>query len=154
MTLRKKILLILLIAVSVIQFIQPSRNKSSKLEATDLTKVFSVSQDVQMILKKSCYDCHSNNTNYPWYSRVQPFGWMLAKHIRNGKTELNFSELGSLSDRRQVTKLKGIANSIKDETMPLRSYTFLHRDAKLSIQEKLIIIDWANRKRDSLSASH
>ena len=154
MRLHKKILLIVIIALVLIQFIQPSRNSTSELSATDLTKIYSVSQNVQGILKTSCYDCHSNNTNYPWYSRIQPFGWVLAKHIRNGKAKLNFNDFGSFSVRRQMTKLRGIANSVKDETMPLRSYTLLHPNTRLSIEEKALLIDWAIRKRDSLSESH
>jgi hypothetical protein len=107
----------------LIQFIQPAQNKSSELLSTDMIKTFIVHQNVQSILKAACYDCHSNNTNYPWYSYIQPFGWVLANHIKEGKVELNFSEFGSYTQRRQASKLKGIENRIKDESMPLSSYT-------------------------------
>src|SRR5678816_2273647 len=126
----KKILLGLLVVFVLIQFIQPSRNKSSEILSTDLAKTISIPENVQIILKTACYDCHSNNTNYPWYSRIQPFGWLLARHIRKGKAELNFSEFGSYSLRRRITKLTGIANSMKDETMPLSSYTMIHQNAR------------------------
>jgi hypothetical protein len=101
----KKILLSLLMVLILIQFIQPARNKSSELSSTDIKKTFSIPENVQLVLQISCYDCHSNNTNYPWYSKIQPFGWLLAKHIKNGKAELNFNEFSSYSLRRQISKL-------------------------------------------------
>lgn len=146
----KKILLGLLIVLILIQFIQPVRNKSTALLSTDITKTINVPGHVQDILKASCYDCHSNNTNYPWYSRIQPFGWLLARHIRNGKAELNFNEFGSYSLRRQISKLNGLGNSVKDGTMPLSSYTMIHKSARLSKEDKSLLIDWAERTKDSL----
>src|SRR5437764_712012 len=122
----KKILFGLLVVLIGIQFIQPARNKNRETLSTDLAKTINIPANVQSILKTACYDCHSNNTNYPWYSRVQPFGWLLARHIKKGKEELNFSEFGSYSLRRQISKLDGIANSVKDGTMPLGSYTMIH----------------------------
>jgi hypothetical protein len=147
---RKKILLSLLVVLILIQFIQPARNKSSRILSTDLTKTLDVSGHVHSILTIACYDCHSNNTNYPWYSRIQPFGWLLARHIRNGKAKLNFSEFGSYSLRMQISKLNEIANSIKDGTMPLSSYTIIHLNARLSKADKSLLIEWATVTKDSL----
>ncbi len=149
----KKILLGLLIVLVLIQFIQPARNKSSEILSTHLTKTTNVPGNVQSILKTACYDCHSNNTDYPWYSRIQPFGWILARHIRNGKAELNFNQFGSYSLRRQISKLNGIGNSVKDGTMPLNSYTMIHKSARLSKEDKTLLIDWAVRTKDSLSSN-
>jgi hypothetical protein len=150
MKLLRKILLGLLVMLILIQFIQTPRNKSNELRSTDLTKTFSVPQDVLNILKTACYDCHSNNTNYPWYSKVQPLGWLLANHIKEGKAELNFNEFGSYSMRRQTSKLNAIANSIKDGSMPLGSYILLHKNARLSDEENASLIDWAAGTKDSL----
>ena len=147
----KKILLSLLMVLILIQFIQPARNKSSELSSTDIKKTFSIPENVQLVLQISCYDCHSNNTNYPWYSRIQPFGWLLAKHIKNGKAELNFNEFSLYSLRRQISKLNGIGNSVKDGTMPLNSYTMIHKNARLSKEDKALLIDWAMSTKDSLS---
>lgn len=146
----KKILLGLLIVFIVIQFIQPKRNVSDGILPTGMTTIYSVPEKVQGILKTACYDCHSNNTNYPWYSKVQPFGWLLARHIKKGKAELNLSEFGSYSQRRQISKLNGIANSLKDGTMPLSSYTMIHRDARLSKEDKDLLMQWAIRTKDSV----
>lgn len=154
MKLIKKIMLGLLIILILIQFIQPARNKGSSLSSTDLTKAMQVPENVQGILKIACYDCHSNNTNYPWYAKVQPFGWLLAKHIRNGKAEINFNEFGSYSLRRQISKLSGIAKSVEKERMPLSSYKLLHKNARLSEEDRALLIGWATKTKDSLSVNH
>jgi len=147
----KKILLGLLIVVIAIQFIQPARNKNGQVIATDISKIYSLPQSVQATLKTACYDCHSNNTNYPWYTNIQPVGWMMARHIKEGKEELNLSEFGSYSERRQLSKLRSIENSIKDGSMPISSYTIIHKNARLTKEEKAQIIDWAKIIRDSLA---
>ena len=150
----KKILLGLLIVFIVIQFIQPVLNKTDEMLPTDMTKTINTPANIQSILKTACYDCHSNHTNYPWYSRVQPFGWLLANHIKEGKAELNFSDFGSYSRRRQISKLNGVANSVKDGTMPLSSYTIIHKNARLSKENKTLLIDWATRTKDSLRGTN
>ena len=88
------------------------------------------------VFKNSCYDCHSNNTRYPWYVNIQPMGWVMARHIKKGKENLNFSEFGTYSKRKQANKLRAIATSIKDGSMPLSSYTIMHTDAKLCEEEE------------------
>ncbi len=149
----KKILLALLVVFIAIQFIQPAHNKNTQVLQTDFAKVLTVPNNVQSILQTACYDCHSNNTNYPWYSNVQPIAWMMARHINNGKNKLNFSDFGSYASRRQISKLKGIANQIKDDEMPLSSYKLMHKNARLSKEQKYLIIDWMNKTADSLSAN-
>jgi hypothetical protein len=147
----KKILLSILVVFIAIQFIQPARNKNGGVLATNISKMISIPDSVQVVLKNACYDCHSNNTNYPWYSYVQPMGWMLNNHIRNGKKELNFSDFGSYSARRQQSKLKSIASQIRDSEMPLSSYTWVHKTARLTKEEKALIINWVQQSIDSLT---
>ncbi|MFA5814946.1 MAG: heme-binding domain-containing protein [Bacteroidales bacterium] len=154
MSLIKKILLVIGIVFIAIQFIQPAHNKSGQVLATDISKIVSIFDSVQAVLKNACYDCHSNNTNYPWYSNIQPMGWLMAKHIRQGKEALNFNAFGSYSLRRQLSKLNGIANSIKDDIMPLSSYKLMHKNAQLSTNEKTLFINWAQQSKDSLSAKN
>lgn len=146
----KKILIALLVAFIIIQLIQPVRNASGLVASTDISKTVSVPENVKHVLKTACYDCHSNNTNYPWYSRVQPFGWMLANHIKHGKKNLNFSEFGKYPPRMQQSKLKAIADQIKDREMPLYSYTLIHKNARLTTEQKNMIIAWAQHNIDSL----
>jgi len=150
MILLKKVLIALLIVVVAIQFIQPVRNSNQQKIASGITKQYTVPSNVEVLLRTACYDCHSNNTRYPWYANIQPMGWLLANHIKDGKAELNFDEFGSYSKRRQLSKLKSIAGSVKDGSMPIASYTSMHRDAKLSTENKALIIDWATRTRNNM----
>lgn len=142
--------LILFVGFIFLQFIPRTYNQSDKLLETDITRTFEVPNDIQNILKTSCYDCHSNNTKYPWYNRIQPAAWFLEGHITEAKAELNFSEFGSYSGRRQKSKFKSILSQIESDEMPLPSYIYIHWDAKLSEQEKNRLEDWINNLRNSL----
>ena len=150
MRLYKKILLAILIVFIAIQFMQPAHNKSGMVLPADITKTLNVPDKVLDIFKNSCYDCHSNNTRYPWYVNIQPMGWMMARHIRNGKENLNFSEFATYSKRKQANKLRAIETSIKDGSMPISSYTIMHTDARLSKEDTTVIIKWAANAKDSL----
>lgn len=147
----KKLLLVLLITFVVIQFIQPARNHSGQVSPSDIANVYTLPSDVQRIFKAACYDCHSNNTTYPWYANIQPGGWWLAFHIKEGKEELNFSEFGDYSAKRRINKLREIGNSLTDGTMPLSSYLLIHKDARLTKEEKELVTAWTNKVKDSLS---
>ena len=150
----KMILSTLLLLFVAIQFIRPSRNKTIGVPKADLVNHFNVPGEVAGILKTSCYDCHSNNTQYPWYTNIQPVGWLLAKHIKEGKEELNFNEFANYSRRRQLSKIKATHNTIKDGSMPLPSYTFIHTNAKLSQENRALILSWTSKTIDSLSANN
>lgn len=140
----KKIVFLVLVSLVGIQFFPTKRNQNTAILTADFTKTFDIPKDIQSILKTSCYDCHSNNTNYPWYNKTQPISWFIEHHIEKGKDELNFSEFGMYSKRKQKNKLKAIVNQIKDGEMPLSSYTFIHSNAKLTKQQKKEIINWIN----------
>lgn len=154
MSLKKKILLSLTTGFVVIQFIQPAHNTSVQVLPIDFITMYQPPQQVQQILRNSCYDCHSNNTNYPWYSVLQPVAWFMADHINEGKKELNFSEFGSLSLRKQVSRLKEISDQIDNEEMPISSYKLIHKNARLSGSEKKLLINWLQAKTDSLTANN
>ena len=149
----KIIVLVLVIIFFAIQFIQPAHNKSRQVLPTNFATVYKVPTNVQTILQNACYDCHSNNTAYPWYANIQPMAWMMKRHIDNGKEKLNFSEFGGYSTRRQISKLKGIANQIKEDAMPIASYKMMHSKANLTKEENALIMGWMNKAADSLSAS-
>lgn len=140
---RRKIALSILLILIVIQFFQPQKNQSTELLAADITKVTNVPDDVLTILKTSCYDCHSNNTVYPWYNNLQPVAWWLNNHIKEGKERLNFSEFGNYTFDKSRKKLRGIAREIEEGEMPLSSYTLIHRNAILDDAQKKLVIDWA-----------
>ena len=146
----KQILLVLLIVFVVIQFMQPARNQSGQVLQTEFSNTYSIPNNVYTLFKNACFDCHSNNTSYPWYSNIQPIGWILAKDIENGKAKVNFSEFVSLSSRRQISKLQGVENRIKDGTMPLPEYQFMHPSARLTEEERRLLIDWIQKTKDTL----
>lgn len=146
----KIIALILLVAFVGIQFIPTERNQSDLVPKTDFLLVNNTPENIGNLLQVSCYDCHSNNTNYPWYNKVQPIAWFLEDHIKEGKKELNFSEWDAYSNRRKNSKLRSIISQIRDDEMPLFSYTLLHRDAVFSETEKELVMEYMSKIRDGL----
>ncbi|SDD90032.1 Haem-binding domain-containing protein [Pricia antarctica] len=142
--------IILLIGFVGIQFFPTTPNQSEKVPNTDFILVNNVPEKVDQIFKASCYDCHSNNTEYPWYNKVQPVAWFLENHVEHGKEELNFNEWDEYSSRMKKSKLRSINSQIEDEEMPLWSYTLVHREAKLSEDEKKTVLDWVSNFKDSL----
>lgn len=146
----KIIVLVLLVAFVGIQFIPAERNQSDTVPSTDFMLVNNVPETIQKKLQVSCYDCHSNNTQYPWYNKIQPAAWFLEDHIKEGKDELNFNEWDDYSDRRKNSKLKSIINQIKDDEMPLDSYTLIHTDAKFSEAEAEEMINFITQLKDNL----
>jgi hypothetical protein len=156
----KTILLILFFLFLVIQFYQPDKNNNSIMATNDIHAMVSVPDTVQQLIKAACYDCHSNNTNYPWYTNIQPVGWWLNNHIEEGKAHLNFNEFvnippqnGKTTRERQLKKLEEIKETIEKDEMPLASYTFIHKEAKLTAAQKQLIIDWSENARRSISSN-
>jgi hypothetical protein len=149
---RRHIFLVVgLLAVLVsIQFIQPARNISMAPMQAGISASFPLPEDIHEVMLASCYDCHSNNTRYPWYAHVQPVGWWLASHIQDGKRNLNFDEFASFSPRRQYRKLKEIEDQLNSNEMPLPSYTLVHRSAVVLPVEKTKIVQWCEAMRDSM----
>ncbi|MBK6378556.1 MAG: heme-binding domain-containing protein [Chitinophagaceae bacterium] len=150
----KRTFQLLLLAFIVIQFIRPAKNISEGISNNDISKIYAVPADVQAILKASCYDCHSNNTVYPWYANIQPAAWWLADHVKEGKKELNFSEFASYRIGRQYRKLEEINKEVKENEMPLESYLWIHKDSKLSEQQKLTLANWVTTIRDTIKANY
>lgn len=136
----KIVVFIILIIIVGIQFIPTIINKQSIDNSKDFVTIYQVPKKIRNQLKTSCYDCHSNNTIYPWYGKIQPMNLFMSKHINDGKGELNLSEFGDYSDRRKKSKLKSMINQIKKDEMPLSSYKLLHWDASLSKKDKKDIL--------------
>ena len=151
----KKISYVLLAAIVLIQFYpRPEKNLNKETGTADISKVFEVPAPVLQVLQTSCYDCHSNNTAYPWYSQIQPVALWLNDHVEEGKAELNFSEFGNYSIRRQYRKLEEINEEVKEGEMPLSSYTLIHRNAKLENEQKLLLANWTTSIRDDFKAKY
>lgn len=148
----KRLLIALLCLFILLQFYpRHNNNIAAETSSKDISKVYNVPSTVQAILKASCYDCHSNHTTYPWYASVQPVSLWLEDHIKEGKAELNFSEFGNYSLRRQYRKLEEVIDEVKEDAMPLSSYTLIHRSAKLNAEQKAIITGWSAALRDSFT---
>lgn len=146
---RKKtfnIILIILIAVFIIaQFFGPEENTYQQVPDTDIAKVENVPAEVMSILKTSCYDCHSNNTSYPWYDKITLVNYYLAEHVEDGKKHLNFSEWEKLSHQKKQHALKEILEEVEAKEMPLKSYLLLHQGANLSLAEVKTLKNWINK---------
>ncbi len=150
----KRLLIVLLIAFVVIQFFRPTKNKSDGPFPNDITTKYEVPDSVMVIMKVACYDCHSSNTRYPWYSNFQPVAWWLNNHIQEGKSGLNFNEFASYKLRRQYARFEQTADLVEKEEMPLKSYTWIHKDAILGADKKAVIMNWAHRMMDTMRAHY
>jgi hypothetical protein len=135
----------LVILFLVIQFIPRNYNQQGVTAANDLTRIVAVPKDVALVLQRSCYDCHSNHTEYPLYSWLQPIRLMMDRHVSKGKEELNFNEFGTYSTRKQRSKIRAIGESLEEGSMPLSSYTIIHRNAILSKEDKALLLNWVKQ---------
>ncbi|HVZ66499.1 MAG TPA: heme-binding domain-containing protein [Lacunisphaera sp.] len=133
------------------QLWRPARNDSPPGGPNDIAAKYAVPPPVQGLLQRACYDCHSNRTRYPWYAEVQPVRWWLDHHITEGKRHLNFSEFGAYTDKRAAKKLDEVIDEVEGHTMPLPSYTWIHRDARLSAADAKLLTDWADGLRAEIA---
>jgi len=147
----KKLLLALLVVLLVLQAFRPEKNNSGNKQ-NDISSLYPVPDNVEQILVKACKDCHSNSTVYPWYAEVQPIAWWLDDHVKDGKKHLNFNEFASYRLAKQYHKLEEVFDEVKGGEMPLESYAIVHRDAKLTTEERNILLDWSVAVRDTMKA--
>ncbi len=144
---KRKILVALLLLFIVVQAIQPPKNNGSTVGPSDISQTVQVPDSVLHILKKSCYDCHSNYSTYPWYDRITPLNWWVADHITEGKRRLNFTTFGEYPPKKMDKKLKEIAETVEEDGMPLNSYLWMHGDARLNDKQKQMIVNWVASAR-------
>lgn len=143
-----KIVLVCLAVVFVlIQFVRIDRSNPTIDPSRIIESVVNVPAEIQQIMSRSCNDCHSNKTIYPWYTQIAPVSWWLRDHIDHGREHLNMSEYGGYTPRQQEHKLEEICEQVESGLMPLPSYLIMHRDAALSEDDKKAICDWANAER-------
>jgi hypothetical protein len=149
---RKRTLLLLIAVVPAIgmQFFRPVLNEGELYGKQHINQVIAVPADIESTLKVACYDCHSNHTSYPWYSKVQPAAWWLSDHVTEGKDELNFSVFAAYQPKRQRHKLEEIAEQVKAREMPLKSYELVHPVAVLSEEQIKTLADWALTARNKI----
>ncbi len=142
--------LIIVFLLVLIQFVPAGLPDTIAENENDLLYNNQIPEQVAVILKTSCYDCHSNETNYPWYSYVAPVSWLVGKDIREGREELNFSEWESLSKIDKAKHLDNIIDEVSDGDMPMNIYTIIHTDAKLSSEEIEQLANWVEDYAESL----
>ncbi len=140
----KKFLIFALISFVVMQFFRIDKNKAEGDYVQAFLAETNPSDEVMYVLKTSCFDCHSNNTNYPWYAEIAPVSYWLDDHIRHGKGDLNFSDW-------EDHKMEEVIEMLEKGEMPLDSYTWVHRDAILSEDQKSAFYDWVKQYRAMLA---
>jgi hypothetical protein len=150
MKLLRIFLVILFIAFIALQFVPNNMPKNAEAGKDDLISSGILPSGISSILRTSCYDCHSSQTSYPWYSKVAPASWLLAKDIREGREDINFSEWGSYSKRHQIKNLQKIKEEVTSGDMPLKKYLLIHRHAKLSPEQKTALVKWTEDETNKI----
>lgn len=146
----KYFLLILLTAFIIIQFFRIDKSIPEYDKTQDFIAREAPPEAVKHILIKACYDCHSNETVYPWYSEAAPLSWWLADHIEEGREHLNYSTWGNQTKKRKKHKLEEMIEEVEEGEMPLNSYTWAHWEASLTVDEKEQLINWLKQVNSGL----
>ncbi|WP_026898122.1 heme-binding domain-containing protein [Daejeonella oryzae] len=146
----QKILIGVLAIIILIQFIRPAKNISVAATPNDIFEHYQAPDTLKQLIKTACYDCHSNNTVYPWYSNIQPVAWWLNDHVEEGKSKLNFSEFATYTAKKGDHKLEEVMEEVKEGNMPLKSYTLIHTKTKLNTSQREAIVQWAMQTRKQI----
>lgn len=144
----KKIILILVVVFAAMQVIVIKKKVPETDPALEYTKNETVPDDIAGLIKASCYDCHSYETRYPWYSNVAPVSWLLNSHIQEARKHLNFSVWGEYSSKRKMAMKEECREMLEENEMPLKSYLLMHPEARLSDKEKDALMQWFNLQAD------
>ncbi|MBT4915791.1 MAG: heme-binding domain-containing protein [Formosa sp.] len=146
MNLKNKILVVLISLFMVSQFLSPKKNQSGLYAVNQFFLDTNTPKEVQILLKEACFDCHSDQTDYPWYNSITPINYWLNSHIKGGKKHFDVSKWFSYSDNRKVHKLEELVEEVKERKMPLKSYTWTHKSAVLDQNQINSLVNWANRE--------
>lgn len=146
----KILVLILAVAFIGIQFIRPDRSVPTTNQPDTLEFSAAIPDNVKDIVSRSCNDCHSNSTVYPWYSNIAPSSWFLQDHIDSGRRRLNFSTWNTYENNKKRRNLQKVCEEAEQHQMPLPSYLWVHWDAKLSDEQIKILCDWTEAERTRL----
>lgn len=138
----KRILLVTGVALLAIQLIRPNQEAPVSTPENDLFVAENAPSEVEQLVKNACYDCHSNQTTWPWYAQIAPASWIIANHVNEGREHLNFSEWATFSAKKRDHKLEEIPEEITKGEMPMAGYVALHEEAKLTEEQKMAVINW------------
>jgi len=146
----KKIAIVLFVVFILIQFFQIDKTNPPVNKGMDFLTIKNTPETLAAQIRSSCYDCHSNETKYPWYSYIQPFGWFLKDHIEEGRKELNFSTFATYEPKRQAHKLDEASEMVEHSEMPLESYLLIHGEAKLTNAQKTEMINYFRKIEEEI----
>jgi len=147
MKIAKKIAIVLLVVLVGMQFYRPEKNVATGDYVAAFETETNPTPEAKAILKTACYDCHSANTEYPWYNNIAPVSYWLADHIEDGKKHLNFSDWENYDAKKKDHKLEELIEEVKEGEMPLKEYTWTHGDAKLTQEQINALVSWAKDAR-------
>lgn len=146
---KKNILIIIVLLFLLMQSFRIDKRVLPVNPATDFISVTAADTGIADILKTACYDCHSNQPEYPWYTNIAPVSWWIKHHINEGSHHLNFSEWSAYSEKRKNHKLEECVEMIEENKMPMSSYTMMHPEAKLTDTQKLHLVEFFKGLRNS-----
>lgn len=149
----KAAVIILAIGFITLQFFGIDKTNPPIVHSETLEAAVAVPPDVALIMGRSCNDCHTNKTVYPWYASIQPSGWYLKDHIDEGKRKLNLSKFNTFDKRKKIKKLEEICEQVESSEMPLPSYLWIHWYAKLTESERTALCDWTKQSIQSIEDS-
>jgi hypothetical protein len=139
---KKRLVKYTIIFLIVIQIIRIDKTNSQVDISKDFIKITDAPEDIAAILKTSCYDCHSDEVVYPWYTDIAPVSWWIKHHINEGREHLNFSTWDNYTEKRRAHKLKECYQLVQENKMPMYSYTIMHGSAKLTPSQKTKLVEW------------
>lgn len=142
MSTKKKIILGLVAIFIIIQFLGIDKDNPGYPAENDFIAISNPPEDIAQIIRTSCYDCHSYQTEYPWYTNIAPVSWWIGHHIDEGREHFNFSEWGNYSEKKALHKLEEFYEEVEEGEMPLTSYTIMHGDAALSTEQVKKLVNW------------
>ncbi|GAA4150720.1 heme-binding domain-containing protein [Chryseobacterium ginsenosidimutans] len=143
----KKVLVVILVAFIIIQFFPIDKTNPAPTPGMDFLKIKNTPPEIAKIINTSCYDCHSNETKYPWYSNFSPASWFMKNNINEGRKHLNFSTFATYEPKQQAHKLEECIEMVEKKEMPLESYFVGHQDAKLTDEQRKILIDYFKKEK-------
>ena len=150
----KKVLVVLVVAFVIMQFFRIDKTNPAPTPGMDFLNIKKTPESTAKLIRNGCYDCHSNESKYPWYSNIQPFAWLLKDHIDKGRKELNFSNFATYEPKRQAHKLKEAAEFVENGEMPLESYLLMHPEAKFTDAEKKEMVDYFKYIEEEIRVSN
>ncbi len=145
---KKQITFAIIFSIVFIQIFRIEKTNPIVEENKNFISLSHSNDDINSLIKIACYDCHSNEVSYPWYSNIAPFSWWIKHHINEARSELYFSEWGYYSRRKSDHKLKECIEMIKKNEMPINSYLIMNSKAKLNNNQKAKLISWFKSLRN------